>query len=72
MPLVLNIRDKEIIAFPGDSIDLKKDGIIVWFAEPEAEAYRIFQREHARRVNETIDYIKKENSNESRSIQERD
>lgn len=51
----------------GDAVDLGINGIVVWFSEPEAEAYRVFLRASQQRVRDAIEFTKSKYENEDRS-----
>ena len=44
---------------PGDSVDLGVHGIVVWYADEDAEAYRLVQTKRAREVRATVEFVKK-------------
>lgn len=44
---------------PGDSIDLGPDGVIVYLADEDAEAWRLQQAKRVREINATIDHVKR-------------
>lgn len=54
----ININNKIIHFFAGDSIDLGKDGVITWLKDGYAEAWRLERNEAIKQTNETIVFLR--------------
>jgi len=53
-------NDNDIVIQPGDIVDFGKQGLLFWYAEPEAEAQRIMLRERQKRVQECLKFVREQ------------
>jgi hypothetical protein len=62
MKIILEVADSCAVEPPpvnlvaGDTVDFGADGIIVFYAEPEATAIRIMMAEHQKKVQAAIEH----------------
>lgn len=58
--ITLRVGDSDFELVPGDTLDFREHGILVWMKDEEAEAYRLLQQKRQREVRATLQFVEEE------------